>query len=147
MVALIRRSPEGTLAVGSFLGPMSLMDEIEEMASIAFDTGLSPKLDLYEENNELVVKADFPGVEKKNLDISLEDDVLTIKAEKKQEKTTEEATYYACERSFGQYSRSISLPSHVDADKVSATFKKGVLEIRMPSAEEPERKQIEIKVK
>ena len=72
--------------------------------------------------------------------------MLTIKAEKKQEEVVEETTYYARERSFGQYSRSISLPFHVDADKTSATFKNGLLEIRLPKAEESKSKHIEVKV-
>jgi HSP20 family protein len=117
------------------------------MARSAFDTGLTPKLDMYEENNELVVKAELPGIRKKDLNISLEGDVLTIKAEKKEEKEVKEATHYTKERRFGQYTRYMTLPTHVDAEKISATLKKGLLEIRLPKAEGPESKQIEVKTK
>ena len=147
MVALVRRSPSRVLTLEPFFRPFSLLDEVEEMARAAFDTGLTPKLDMYEEENELVIKAEMPGVRKKDLDISLDDDVLTIKAEKKEEKEVKEATHYTRERRFGRYSRYMTLPSRVDAEKVSATLKKGLLEIRLPKAEGPESKHIEVKVK
>jgi HSP20 family protein len=147
MVALVRRSPSRALTLEPFFRPFSLLDEVEEMARAAFDTGLTPKLDMYEEENELVIKAEMPGVRKKDLDISLDDDVLTIKAEKKEEKEVKEATHYTRERRFGRYSRYMTLPSRVDAEKVSATLKKGLLLIRLPKAEVPESKKIEIKTK
>jgi HSP20 family protein len=149
MVALVRRSPNGALTLRPFFSPFSLIEEVEEMAREAFDTRLTPKLDMFEENNELVIKAELPGVRKKDLDISLEGDVLTIKAEKKEEKVEGEkgTTHYACERRFGQYIRYMTLPARVDAEKVSATLKKGLLEIRLPKAEGPESKHIEVKVK
>jgi HSP20 family protein len=147
MVALVRRIPSRTLTLEPFFRPFGLLDEVEAMAKAAFDAGLTPKLDMYEEVNELVVKAEMPGVSKKDLDISLDDDVLTIKAEKKEEKEVKEATHYTRERRFGRYSRYMTLPARVDAEKVSATLKKGLLEIRLPKAEGPESKHIEIEVK
>lgn len=149
MVALIRRSPNGALTLRPFLSPFSLIEEVEEMARAAFDTRLTPKLDMFEENGELVVKAEMPGVRKKDLDISLEGDILTIKAEKKEEKEEGEkgTTHYTRERRFGQYIRYMALPARVDAEKVSATLKKGLLEVRLPRAEGPESKHIEVKVK
>jgi HSP20 family protein len=147
MVALVRRSPNGAFALEPWFRPMSLLEEFEEMARAAFDTGLTPKLDMFEEDNELVIKAEMPGIRKKDLNISLEGDVLTIKAEKKAEKEVKDATHYTRERRFGQYSRYMTLPARVDAEKVSATLKKGLLEIRLPKAEGPESKKIEIKTK
>jgi HSP20 family protein len=149
MVALVRRSPSRTLTLHPFFRPFSLLEEVEEMARTSFDTSLTPKLDMYEENNELVIKAELPGIRKKDLDISLDGDVLTIKAEKKEEKEEGEkgTTHYTRERRFGQYIRYMTLPARVDAEKVAATLKKGLLEIRLPKAEGPESKQIEIKVK
>jgi HSP20 family protein len=110
---------------------------------------MTPKTDMFEEEDQLVIKAEMPGVGKKDLDISLEGDVLTIKAEKKEEKEEGEkgTTNYTRERRFGQYIRYMTLPSRVDADNITATLKKGLLEIRMPKAEAPKPKQIEIKVK
>jgi HSP20 family protein len=147
MVALIRWSPDGGVSLRPFTSPFSLLEEAEEMARSAFETGLVPKIDLYEEGKELVVRAELPGITKKDLDIKLDGDMLTIRAEKKEEKKDEAATHYTRERSFGQYVRYLTLPARVDADKITATLKKGLLEIRMPRAETPEAKQIEIKTK
>jgi len=147
MVALVRRSPNGVFALEHLFRPFSLLDEVEAIARAAFDTSLTPKMDMFEENGELVIKAEIPGVRKKDLDISLEGDVLTIKAEKKQEKEVKEATHYTRERRFGHYSRYMTLPNRVDAEKVTATLRKGLLEIRLPKAEIPENKHIEVKVK
>ena len=149
MVALVRRSPNGALALRPFFRPFSLLEEVEAMARYAFETSLTPKLDMFEENDELVIKAEMPGIRKKDLDISLDGDVLTLKAEKKEEKEEGEkgTTHYTRERRFGQYVRSILLPTRVDAEKVAATLKKGLLEIRLPKAEGPESKKIEIKTK
>jgi HSP20 family protein len=149
MVALVRRSPNGVLAVRPFFRPFRLLEEVEQMARTAFDTDMTPKTDMFEEEDQLVIKAEMPGVGKKDLDISLEGDVLTIKAEKKEEKEEGKkgTTNYTRERRFGQYIRYMTLPSRVDADNITATLKKGLLEIRMPKAEAPKPKQIEIKVK
>ncbi len=147
MAALIRWNPNGGMSLRPFASPFSLLEEVEEMARTAFETGLVPKLDMYEEDKELVVKAELPGIRKKDLDIKLDGDVLTIKAEKKAEKEVKETTHYARERSFGQYVRYMTLPTRVDGDKITATLKKGLLEIRMPKTEAPEPKKIEIKTK
>jgi HSP20 family protein len=149
MVALVRRSPNGFFALRPFFHPFSLIEEVEEMARSAFDTSLTPKIDMFEEENELVIKAELPGIRKKDLDISLDGDVLTIKAEKKEEKEAGEkgTTHYTRERRFGQYIRYMTLPARVDAEKVSATLKKGLLEMRLPKAAGSESKKIEVKVK
>lgn len=149
MVALVRKSPNGVLALRPFFRPFRLLEEVEEMAKSAFEAGLNPKIDMYEEENELVIKAEMPGIRKKDLDVKLDGDILTIKAEKKQEKKEgkEGTTHYYRERSFGQYIRHMTLPARVDAENITATLKKGLLEIRMPKAETPEIKQIEVKVK
>jgi len=156
LTAIIRRSPSRALTlVGPFYRPTRLIEELEAMAREMWDTwrpvpfhGTLPySLDVYREKDELVVKAELPGIKKKDLDISLEDDVLTIKAEKKKEEVTEDTTYYTSERHFGHYLRSMSLPFHIDADKISATFKNGLLEIRLPKAEETKSKHIEINVR
>ena len=149
MVALIRRSPNGVYAVRPFFRTFNLLDEVEDMAKRAWDTTMTPRVDMYEEDNQVIVKAELPGIAKKDIDISLEDDVLTIKAEKKEEteEGEKETTHYTRERRFGQYVRRMTLPGKVDAENVTATLKKGVLEIKLPRAEEPEAKQIEINVK
>ena len=149
MVALVRRSPNGVFAVRPFFRPFSLLEEVEEMARHAFETGLNPKLDMYEEENQLVIKAELPGVSKKDIEISIEDDILSLKAEKREEKEEgEEGTiHYTRERRFGSYTRHMTLPAQVNAEGITATLKKGLLEIRLPKAEAPESKRIEITVK
>jgi HSP20 family protein len=147
MTAIIRWNPERGLALRPFFRPYSLLEEVEKMAESAFGAELSPKLDMYEEDKELVVKTELPGIVKKDLDIKLDGDRLTITAEKKAEKDVKKGKYHTQERSFGRYMRYVTLPSRVDADKVTATLKKGLLEIRMPKAEVNGTKQIEIKSK
>jgi HSP20 family protein len=130
----------------------SLLDELERTAvdfwgswqPMVLSTGLTPRLDVHEEKDELVIRAELPGVAKDDLDIKIEGDTLRLEASKKQEEVPEDATYYACERCFGRYSRVLSLPFNVDAEKASASLEKGVLEIRLPKAEEAKSKSIKV---
>jgi HSP20 family protein len=149
MVVLVRKSPNGVYAVRPFFRTFNLLNEVEEMARTAFENSLGPRMDMYEEDKQVIIKAELPGIKKKDIDISLEDDVITIKAEKKEEKEEGEkgTTDYTRERRFGQYIRRMTLPGKVDAENVTATLKKGLLEIRLPRTGEPEAKHIEIKVK
>ena len=147
MAALIRWNPNGGLAVRPFFRPFRLLEEVEEMAKTAFESGITPKMDMYEDEKEIVVKAEMPGISKSDLDIKLDGEMLSIKAEKKEEEEVKEATHYTRERRFGKYVRYMTLPSRVDTENVSASLKKGLLEIKLPKAEGPDSKQIEIKVK
>ena len=105
-----------------------------------------PSLDVSETKNELVVKAEVPGMDAKDIDISLSDGTLTIKGEKKQEKEEKEADYQLVERSYGSFIRSIRLPKEVQADKINASYKDGILKIALPKSEEAKKKEIKIKV-
>ena len=147
MVSLIRRSPNGFFSMRPMYSPVRLLEEVDEMTESAFGTSLSPRMDMIEEDKEVIVKAELPGIRKKDMDIRLDGDVLTIKAEKKEEKETKEDNYHARERRFGQYVRYITLPARVDAEKVTATLKKGLLVVRLPKAEGSEAKQIDIKTR
>jgi HSP20 family protein len=106
----------------------------------------APALDVYEENDTVVVKADLPGMAKDDIQVSLADDVLTIRGEKKREEKVEEKDYFFSERTSGSFSRSVRLPVEVQADKVSATFKEGVLELRLPKSEAAKKKSRSIKI-
>jgi HSP20 family protein len=108
--------------------------------------GLGLDLDVHETKDELVIKTDLPGIAKDDLHITLEDGTLRIEAEKKEEKTEDGKTWYMRERHFGKYSRLMELPFRVAAENISATLDKGVLEIKLPKAEEAKPKQIEVKV-
>jgi HSP20 family protein len=105
-----------------------------------------PSLDVSETKNDLVVKAEVPGMDAKDIDISLSDGVLTIKGEKKQEKEEKEDDYHLVERSYGAFVRSVRLPREVLDDKVNASYKDGVLKITLPKSEEAKKKEIKIKV-
>jgi HSP20 family protein len=106
----------------------------------------TPALDVYEEKDEIVVKAELPGMDKNDIEVNISDSELTLKGEKKKEDKIEEDDYYRCERSYGAFIRSVELPTGVQADKVKASFKNGILEIRMPKTEEAKTKEIKIKV-
>ncbi len=154
MTGIIRRNPERKFTLFEpRYRPFNLLDEFETIARQAFNggrafrDGLIHNMDIYHEKDDLVIKAELPGVAKEDLNISLEDDVLTIKTEKKPEEVAEDATYYSSERHFGQYSRTVTLPFSVDAGKISATLKNGLLEMRLPRAEETRARHIEVTVK
>jgi len=105
-----------------------------------------PSLDVAETKNELVVKAEVPGMDPKNIDISISDGVLTIKGEKKEEKEEKEADYHLVERSYGAFTRSIRLPAEAQSGKINASYKNGVLKLTLPKSEEAKKKEIKIKV-
>jgi HSP20 family protein len=103
-------------------------------------------VDIAEEDDQYLVKVELPGVSKDDVKITMEGNLLTISGEKKGQKETKK-NYHALERSYGSFSRSFTLPTTVQGDKVAAEYKDGVLTINLPKAEEAKRKQIEVKVK
>jgi HSP20 family protein len=146
---IVLRKNGGETALVPFYHPWSLLDEFDTLAwdtwkPFELDFGLVPQTDIYEEKGELVMKTELPGISTKDLDISLEGDRLTIKAEKKEE-VKEDATHHTRERHYGRYFRSVTLPYPVKEDKITATFENGVLELRLPRAEEVKARKIEIK--
>jgi len=104
-----------------------------------------PAVDVSETEDKITVKAEIPGMEAKDIDISMSGDTLTIKGEKKTEKEEKEENYHLVERSYGSFRRAMKLPASVDADKVEATYKNGVLTVILPKKEEVKPKAIEIK--
>lgn len=96
---------------------------------------VSPSIDMFEEGDALVIKAEIPGMKKDGISISFSGDVVIISGEKKSEEPTERKDYYRVERSFGSFSRHLRLPVEIQIDKTHATFKDGVLEIRMPKSD------------
>jgi HSP20 family protein len=105
-----------------------------------------PTLDIYEEKNDLVVKAEMPGMTKDEIEVTLSDSTLILKGEKKKEEEVKEKDYYRCEREYGSFLRTIDLPAEVKADGLKATFKDGVLEVRLPKSEEAKKKEIHVQV-
>lgn len=149
---LILRRNGGTRTLAPFYRPISLFNEMDTLARemwdswrpVSLEDSLVPDTDIYEENGELIMKTELPGIDKKDIDITLEGDRLTIKAEKKEE-VKESATHHMHERFYGRYFRSIDLPYPVKESKISATFENGILELRLHKSEEAKAKKIEIK--
>lgn len=108
--------------------------------------GWSPVIDLYEDNDNLVVKAEVPGMKKEDIQITLHGDTLSISGERKLERKTDSGTYRS-ERFEGRFHRVFSLPTVVNPDKITATYADGLLTISMPKAEEAKPKQIPVSVK
>ena len=105
-----------------------------------------PSIDLKETKDKLVVKAELPGLEAKDVELSLTDDILTIRGEKKAEKEERDEHHYFVERYAGAFERRIKLPTLVKTDKIDASFDKGVLTVTLPKSEEAKKKEIKIKV-
>lgn len=105
-----------------------------------------PSIDVYEEKDTVVVKAELPGMKKEDIEVNLSGETLTIKGEKKQEEEVKEDNYYRRERTYGAFSRAIDLPCEVKSAEIKASFKDGVLEIRMPKTEEAKKKSIAVKI-
>ena len=102
---------------------------------------------MFEKEGKFVVKAELPGIKEEDVDVSVADDILTIKGEKKTENELKEEDYYCCERSYGSFFRSIGLPSNVDAKKIEANYEDGVLEVSLPKVVEAKPKKIQISTK
>jgi len=107
----------------------------------------SPKVDVNETDKEIKISAELPGMDEKDIDVSIQNDMLTIKGEKKEEKEDKGKDYYRMERSYGSFSRTIPLTIEVETDKIEAKFKKGVLSITLPKTAKAvaETKKIAIK--
>jgi HSP20 family protein len=97
----------------------------------------SPAVDVYEDESKIVVKADLPDMDEKSIDIRVEDGMLTVKGERTFENETKDKNFHRVERRYGSFARSFALPEGVDQDKISASYKKGVLEVTVPKTEKP----------
>jgi HSP20 family protein len=107
-------------------------------------TTWSPAVDIYETENEIIVQAELPGVDRKDISLNLEKNVLTLKGERRFEKETKQENYHRIERSYGGFSRAFSIPAVVDEDKIRADYKDGILKIGLPKKEQVKPKQIQI---
>jgi HSP20 family protein len=119
-----------------------------DLGSEAFQApGWSPAVDIVETDNEIVLKADLPGVNPDDVDISVEDGTLTVKGERRFESDVKEDDYRRLERVYGSFVRRFALPSTVDTDKVQAAYRNGVLELTLPKRAEAKPKPIKVAVK
>jgi HSP20 family protein len=103
-----------------------------------------PKVDVIDRDEDVLVRAEVPGVDKDNLDVSVSDDTVTIKGETRREEKVEKENYYRCETSQGSFARTVALPSYVDSEGARAKFKDGVLELTLPKVEKAKRRTIKI---
>ncbi|NMB40902.1 MAG: Hsp20/alpha crystallin family protein [Firmicutes bacterium] len=142
---LIRWDPRRRLARSFFDDFFDMMQGPGRVRRGWHEGGMwEPAMDVIDRKNEIVVKAELPGVEKENIKLSLTDNNLTIQGEVKKEEEIKEENYYCRERAYGSYARTLSLPSDVDRDKVKAKFKDGILEITLPKKPETQPKEITI---
>ena len=148
-MALVRWEPVRELS--------SLQSEMNRLFNTFFDTPTTggnggtvrrwvPSMDLVETDDHFVLRADLPGLTDGDVSIELEDNVLTVAGERKAEHEEKKEGFYRMERSFGQFRRSLTLPEGVDPDGISATFDKGVLEVRIPKPEERKPRRVAIQV-
>ena len=107
--------------------------------------GWAPPVDIFEKQDQLVIRAEVPGVRKEDMDVRIENGVLTLHGERKQETDVAEGNTHLMERYYGSFTRSFSLPTTVDAAKIVATYKDGVLEVAVPKAEAAKSNRVEIK--
>ena len=136
-------------------GLTSLQDQVNRLFEDNFTRDRSghadlatwaPPVDIYETENELVLKADLPGLQDKDIDVRVENNMLTIRGERKFEKDVNEDNYLRVERAYGPFTRSFSLPNTVSSESVRAEYHNGVLTLRMAKLEESKPKQIKISV-
>ena len=140
--------------LSNFRGTSTLQDQINRLFNDAFErtgqesnlTAWAPAVDIYENGHELVVKADLPDIDPKDLDIRVENNILSIRGERKFEKQVNEDNYLRVERAYGSFSRSFSLANTVNPDGIKADYQNGVLTLVVPKREEAKPKQIKVSV-
>ncbi|KRT74424.1 MAG: Heat shock protein Hsp20 [Deltaproteobacteria bacterium CSP1-8] len=150
------------MAIVRWLDPFRDLSAIQERMNQIFEDALArsrgreeglrtgmwtPAVDIYENNDSVVVKAELPGVERDQISVEVKDGILTLRGERKFEKEVKEESYHRIERSYGNFQRSFSLPVSVEQDQVTARFKDGVLEVILPKKEQARPKQIQVDVK
>jgi HSP20 family protein len=147
-MALVRWEPVRELA--------SIQGEMNRLFNSFFDTPAQqgngalrrwlPAMDLVESGENFILRADLPGLSEEDVKVELEDDVLTISGERKSEHEDKKEGFVRVERAFGSFRRSLTLPEGVDAEKIEASFDKGVLEVRIPKPEERKPRRVAISV-
>lgn len=153
---LIKRKPR-TEVDPFFRGYRDLQDEINRMFNYAlggwpsdrddmFDGGWIPAVNVLEKKNDIVVTADLPGMTENDIEVTVLGDTLSIKGEKKREEKKEDGDYHMYERTYGAFHRRIPLPNSVESDKAKASFRNGVLEVRIPKKEEAKPKQLKVNI-
>lgn len=137
-----------------FRNVSSLQEQVNRLFESSFShqgdqstlTAWAPAVDVYETENELVIKADLPEISEKDLDVRVENNTMTIRGERKFEQKVREDNYLRMERAYGSFSRSFSLPNTVNTEQIQAEYKDGVLTVTLPKRAESKPKQVKISV-
>ncbi|HWG59806.1 MAG TPA: Hsp20/alpha crystallin family protein [Candidatus Acidoferrales bacterium] len=132
----------------------TLQDQVNRLFESGFQprgdnsalTTWAPAVDIYETENELVLKADLPEINEKDLDVRVENNMLTLHGERKFDQTVKEDNYLRVERSYGSFSRSFSLPNTVNTEAIKAEYKNGVLTVQLPKRAESKSRQVKVSV-
>ncbi|HYL68390.1 MAG TPA: Hsp20/alpha crystallin family protein [Candidatus Limnocylindria bacterium] len=139
-------------------GPFQSLSTIQEQVNRLFQSKLSgrgdesaltiwaPAVDVYETENELVLRADLPGINEKDLDVRFENNMLTVRGDRKFEQQVKEDNYLRIERTYGSFSRSFGLPNSVNTEAIKAEYKNGVLTVELPKRAESKPKQVKVNV-
>lgn len=137
-----------------FRDMLSLRADMDRLFNSLFGRGpgekegfWAPIVDIEEDNENIMVKAEIPGMKKEEIKVSVQGNMLTITGERKQESEVKDKTYHRVERSYGKFSRTISLPTDVETDKVKASYKDGILNITLPKPEAIKPKHIDVEIK
>jgi HSP20 family protein len=138
-MALIKWTP--------FLEPFGDWDKMVDEFRRTPGAGFSPAMDIYEKGKDLIVEMQLPGIDADKVDVSVENDVLTVQGKSEKKSEVEEKNYYRKEIHQGGFYRSISLPAHVVGDKAKASYDEGVLKISIPKKEEVKGKKVKVEVK
>ena len=146
-MTLVRWEPLNT----AITGPGNLLQGFDEALERIWGNGpvrrWTPAVDVYENKDSVVVKAELPGLDPKEVEISIEDGTLYLKGERKSESEDQRDGYHRLERSYGSFARAFTLPDSVDPEKVSAEYKDGLLSVTLPKREESKPKKVKIAVK
>lgn len=139
-------------------GPLQNLSTLQEQVNRLFEskfqgrgddsalTTWAPAVDIYETENELVLRADLPGINEKDLDVRVENNMLTVRGERKFEQQVKEDNYLRIERTYGSFSRSFGLPNSVNTEAIKAEYKNGVLTVELPKRAESKPKQVKVNV-
>jgi HSP20 family protein len=138
-MALIRWRPTTDL-----YDPFTGLEELRREVNRMFDTAFAPALDVAEEKDSFLVKIDLPGLSRDDVTVTIQDNFLTVKGERKHEVEKKDTNFHLRERVHGSFARTIELPTRVDAGKVLATFRDGVLHVTLPKSEEAKPKEIKV---
>jgi HSP20 family protein len=152
MLTKFKRQSEPIEVFGGLSQLRRELDDIFELGGPFRSFGLlegswAPLIDMSETKDQILVRAEIPGMKKEEIDVQVQNDTLIIQGERKRESEEKKENYRRVERSYGRFHRAIGLPSEVKADQIKATYKDGILDISLPKKEESKPKQIQVEVK